>query len=80
VILRNQDKIIDSITIDGMFNQGHETPKADQYFTLNMERVETFNSDHLCIAAQQIYRKIQDPVVKANLICQMDREFNAMLE
>jgi hypothetical protein len=80
VILRNQDKFLDSITIAEMFNQGHDTAKADQYFTLNMERIETFNSDHLCIATQQIYQNIQDPVVKANLISQMNRKFYAMLE
>jgi hypothetical protein len=80
VILGNQDKFLDSITIAEMFNQGHEIAKADQYFTLNMDRVETFNSVHLCIAAQQIYQIIQDPVIKANLICQMNRELYAMLE
>jgi hypothetical protein len=80
VALKNQDKIVDSITIAEMFNQGHETAKADQYFTLNMDRVETFNNDHLHTNTQQIYQNIQDPVVKANLIRQMDLEFYAMLE
>jgi hypothetical protein len=76
----NQDKILDSITIAEMFNQGHETAKADRCFAPNMDRIETFNSNHLCINTQQNYQNIQDPVVKANLIRQMDREFYAMLE
>jgi hypothetical protein len=80
VILRNQDKFLDYITIAEMFNQGHETAKADRYFTLNMDRVETSNSNHLCIAAQQIYQNIQDPAVKANLIHQVNHKIYAMLE
>jgi hypothetical protein len=75
-----EDKLLDSITIAEMFNQVHETAKADRYFTPNMDRIATFNSDHLSIAAQQIYRNIQDPVVKANLIRQANLKCYAMLE
>jgi hypothetical protein len=45
-----------------------------------LDRIETFNSDHLRINAQQIYQNIQDPVIKVNWIRQMDREFYAMLQ
>jgi hypothetical protein len=80
VVLRNQDKILDSIPIAEMFNQGHETAKADRYFTPNMDRIATFNSDHLSIAAERLYRNIQDPAVKANLIHQANLKLYAMLE
>jgi hypothetical protein len=79
-ILRNQDKILDSITIAEMFNQGHETAKADQCFTANMDKRQTFNSNHLRITSNQIHRNIQDPVVKADLIHQLDHKIYAMLE
>jgi hypothetical protein len=45
-----------------------------------MDRIETFNSILLCINAQPIYQNIQDPVIKVNLIRQMDHEFYATLE
>jgi hypothetical protein len=80
VILRNdQDKLLDSITIATILNQGHETAKADQYFNPNAVRIESFNTDHMSLATQRAYAHLQDPVVKAKAIRQANLKFYALL-
>ena len=79
-MLRNRDKLLDSITIAEMFMQGHETAKADLYFNPNLIKIESFHRDHLWMATQQINRNIQDPVVKAKLIREANLKFYSMLE
>ena len=52
VILRYQNKLLDSIKLAEILNQGHETAKADQYFVRNMDKIVDINSSGLKIIAQ----------------------------
>ena len=79
VILRYQNKLLDSIKLAEILNQGHEIAKADRYFVRNMDKIVDISSSGLKIIAQRLYN-IQDPVAKANLINQMILEFRQMLE
>jgi hypothetical protein len=80
VILRNQQKILDSITLAEMLNQGHETAKADRMYHPRMNKIQTFNSDYLGFAANQWFPNEQDPVVKADLIRELNQKCYAILE
>ena len=79
VIFRYQNKLLDSIKLAEILNQGHETAKADRYFVRNMDKIVDINSSGLELILQRIYN-IQNPVAKANLINQKILEFCQMLE
>jgi hypothetical protein len=67
--------ILDYIRLAEILNQGHETAKADLYYTPNMDRVEAFRVDHMFMAAERVYSNIQDPVIKERLKCEARHRF-----
>jgi hypothetical protein len=80
VILRNHNKILDSITIAEILEQGHKTAKADRYYNPRAVVMATFNNDHMSLAAQRVYKHIQDPVIKADLISQANHKVWNLLD
>jgi len=80
-ILRNQEKLLDSITIAEMFNPGHhETAKADRFYNPAIVHYESFKETQMTLAAERKYRHIKDPAAKREQICQMRDTFYTMLE
>jgi hypothetical protein len=51
MILRNQEKILNAITMAEIYNQGHETAKADRFINPNTIPMEMFSCNHLNLAA-----------------------------
>jgi hypothetical protein len=80
VILRNHNKILDSITIAEILNQGHKALNADRYYNPRAVVMETFNNDQLNLATQQVYKHIQDPGIKADSISQANHKFWDLLD
>ena len=80
VILRNGNRLLDSITIAEILNVGHETAMADRICKPIMQRIESFSVDRMTIAAEKSYVHIEDRVARAKLTCEATHKFYAMLD
>lgn len=80
VVLVNGDKILDSITLANILNQGHEIAKADRYFTPFMVNEESFGNTNMLLAASRVYGNIREPEIKERLILEARHSFSDMME
>jgi hypothetical protein len=80
VILIDRNKILDSITLAQMLNQGHETAKADRMYHPRMNKIKPFSTDHIGFGVDLWFFDEQDPLVKAELLRELNWKYNAMLE
>ena len=79
-VVKNGEKILDSITLAEMCHRTHETAKADRFYTPGMDRWERFNDDHLSIALHRIYRNVEDKERKERLIRAAHTNFYRLME
>jgi hypothetical protein len=80
VVLVNGDKILDSITLANILNQGHEIAKADRYFTPFMVNEESFGNTNMQLAASRVYGNIKEPEIKERQILAARHLFYDMMK
>jgi hypothetical protein len=74
VILIDRNKILDSITLAQMLNQGHETAKADRMYHPRMNKIKPFSTEHIGFGVDLWFFDEQDPLVKAELLLEIELE------
>jgi hypothetical protein len=80
VVLVNNGKILDSITLANILNLGHETAKADRYFTPFMVNEESFGDTNMQLAASRVYGNIKEPEIKESLMLAARHLFYDMMK
>ena len=74
-----ETKIIDSQSLATLFGMGHQIAKANRISTPIMQKLHQFDNGCARVLAERMYKDIQDPFEKADLIKVKMVEFHSLL-
>ena len=74
-----ETKIIDSQSLATLYGMGHQIAKANRISTPIMQKLHQFDNGCARVLAERMYKDIQDPVEKADLIKVKMVEFHSLL-